>query len=167
MEKLVKKIARYTVFSSVLLAMSFSAIGQMTYSPDHVTRFNMTNQCKNCDLSGASLSGNHSGALLIASNLTGSTGRGTFSMSSFTDSNLSGADWSGANLSYGQLNGTVLTQTNFMGANLSFANFEKSNTNGAVFDYAILFGAKITQQQLDSAASYCNATLPDGSKKKC
>src|SRR5688572_24299140 len=95
---------KYFAFASLVCILTGSAVaGHLTYNPDQVAQFNTTNQCYNCDLSGATLSGNHSNAALISSNLTGSKGTGTFSATNFGGSNLSFANWSGANLSYAQL----------------------------------------------------------------
>lgn len=151
-----------------LFCLSGSALAlNSAYNPDQLAQFNTTNQCFNCDLSGATLSGNHSNAALISTNLTGSKGSGTFSAANFGGSNLSSANWTDANLSYAQLSYMPLIKANFSCANLSYANFEGSNTNDAIFDGANLYGSNITQQQLDSAASYCWATLPNGVKKNC
>lgn len=147
----------------ILSSFSFAA----SYNPDQLAQFNLTNQCNNCDLSGAYLSGNHSNAILIGTNLTGSTGKGTFSLASFGGSNLSSANWSHANLSYAQMAYIPLIKTNFYGSDLSFANFEGSLTNDAIFDDANLYGSNISQQQLDNSKSYCGAILPSGIKKNC
>lgn len=155
-----------TVISGLLLSTGIVCASGL-YNPDQLSQFNSTNQCYSCDLSGASLSGNHSNAILYATNLTGSKGTGTFSATNFSGSNLSSANWTGANLSYAQLSFIPLINTNFSHADLSYANFEGSNTNDAVFDGANLYGSNISPQQLSSAASYCWATLPNGEKQNC
>lgn len=166
MEDKVMKVQRYAILASLLMGLtnvSFAA----TYNPDQLAQFNMTNQCYNCDLSGATLTGNHSNAVFSNTNLTGAKGSGTFSLSNFSGSNLSSSNWNQANLSYAQLTYIPLVNTNFSGANLSYANFEGALTANAVFDGANLYGANISQQQLDNAASYCWAILPNGTRKNC
>jgi uncharacterized protein YjbI with pentapeptide repeats len=159
---------KYYALTSLFCFVTNSASAAINhYSPDQLAQFHATNQCFSCDLSGATLSGNHSNAALISTNLTGSKGSGTFSAANFGSSNLSSANWSNVNLSYAQLSYIPLIKTNFSGADLSYANFEGSNTNYAIFDGANLYGSNITQQQLDDAASYCWATLPNGIKKNC
>lgn len=158
---------KYSAFVSLFCFFSGNALAANLYNPDQLSQFNATNQCVSCNLSGATLSGNHSDAALITTNLTGSKGSGTFSATNFSGSNLSSADWNHVNLSYAQLSFIPLIKTNFSGADLSFANFEGSNTNDAIFDGANLYSSNISQQQLDSAASYCWATLPNGTKKNC
>jgi uncharacterized protein YjbI with pentapeptide repeats len=149
------------------LAISASVSAKTTYNPDQLAQFNLTNQCHNCDLSGASFSGNHSGAVFASSNLTGSIGSGTFSQANFSGSNLSSATWSKMNLSYAQMTYMPLINTNFNGSDLSYANFEGAITQGANFVGCNLYGSNISQQQLDMAKSYCNAVLPNGDKKNC
>lgn len=153
------------VLASLLFGISVSSYA--FYNPDHLAQFNLTNQCNNCDLSGSTLSGNHSGAVISTSNLTGSIGLGTFASANFSGSNLSSSNWSTANLSYAQLAFIPLIKANFTGAELSYANFDGANTNDAIFDNANLYGSNISQQQLSAAKSYCGATLSDGTKKNC
>lgn len=160
-------IRRYFALTSFCLLVSGAALASLAYNPDHLAQFKTTNQCHDCDLSGAFLYGNHSGAVLANTNLTGARGLGTFSQTNFSGSNLSSGNWSHANLSYAQLAYIPLVKVNFSGANLSYASFSGSNTNDANFAGANLLGSNITQDQLDAAASYCNATLPDGTKKHC
>lgn len=162
-----KRTYQYFALTSLFFCLTGETLASPSYNPDQLAQFNSTNQCYSCDLSGATLSGNHSGAVLNSSNMTGSRGTGTFSLANFSGSNLSSANWSDANLSYAQLSYIPLIKANFSGANLSFTNFEGSNTNDAIFNGANLYGSNISQQQLDSAASYCGATLPNGIKKNC
>lgn len=163
-----KNTWKYYALANLFCLVSTNTLAiNLHYTPDQLAQFNETNECFNCDLSGATLSGNHSNAALISTNLTGSKGSGTFSAANFGGSNLSSANWSGANLSYAQLSYIPLIKTNFSNADLSFANFEGSNTNYAVFDGANLYGSNISQQQLDNAESYCWATLPNGVRKNC
>lgn len=163
-----KRTWKYCAFASLVCFLSGNALARnYHYSPDQLAQFHETNECFDCDLSGATLAGNHSHAALISSNLTGSKGVGTFSAANFGGSNLCSANWSNVNLSYAQLSYIPLIKANFSGADLSYANFEGANTTDAVFDGANLFASNITPDQLHAAASYCWAILPDGSKKNC
>jgi uncharacterized protein YjbI with pentapeptide repeats len=68
-----------------------------------LTKLQSTNQCKDCDLSGATLTGvNLMGADLERANLRGAD---------LTDANLSGADLEKANLLGANLTGANLTNT--------------------------------------------------------
>lgn len=161
---------KQVLLASLLVSISgttFATTKVRTYKPDDVAQFNLTNQCNNCDLSGATLSGNHSNAAIVSTNLTGARITGTFSAAVFYGSNFSSADCSTANLSYANLTYIPLIKVNFSNADLSYANFEGSLTNDAVFDNANLYGSNISQSQLDSSMSYCGAIMPDGSKKHC
>ena len=151
----------------LLISVSSSSFANLSYNPDQLAQFNLNNQCSNCDLSGAYFSGNHSGAVFSGTNLTGSIGRGTFSLTNFSGSNLSSANWSNANLSYSQIAFIPVVNTNFTGADLSYVNFEGTLTNNAIFDGSNLYGSNISQQQLDNSKSYCGATLPNGTRKNC
>lgn len=155
------------ILTLTLTTLSSTGFAKSLYNPDQLASFQKTNVCNNCDLSGASLSGNHSNAILTYTNLTGAIGTGTFSQSNFTGSNLSSSNWENANLSYAQLSYISLIDVNFTHANLSNANFEGSNTNNVIFDGANLYGSNITADQLARARSYCGATLTDGTIKNC
>lgn len=155
------------LIAAFLVGVAGSASAKMAYKPDDVAQFNLSNQCNACDLSGASLSGNHSNAAIVSSNLTGAKISGTFSASVFYGSNLSSSDWSGANISYVNFSYTPLVKAKFNYADLSYANFEGALTNDAVFDHANLYGSNISQSQLDASGGYCWATLPNGTKKNC
>ncbi len=158
---------KYISTISLFVFMADAAFAAPLYNPDQLAQFSATNQCYSCDLSGATLSGNHSGAVFYATNLTGSQGTGTFSSANFSGSNLSSANWHGANLSYAQFTYLPLIKANLSEANLSYANFEGAIMTDAVLNGANLYGANISQQQLDTTASYCWAILPNGTKKNC
>lgn len=168
------------VIGLMVSMLGFTA--QAMYNPDQAVMFEKSNQCYNCDLSGAVLAGNHSGAQLMYSNLTGAHFFENFSAANFNGSNLSYATFGamflpmpvpgpvtmeGINLSYADLSNIELIATDFTSANLSHANFMGSITNNARFVNANLFASNITQAQLDAASSYCFATLPDGHVKNC
>jgi len=160
-------LRKTSLIAGLLFGFTVNASAAISYNPDQLAQFNTNNQCANCDLSGAYLYGNHSGAVFSSSNLTGASGKGVFSQSTFPNSNLSSSDWSESNLSYAQMAYIPIIDANFGGANLSYANFEGSILNNSSFEYANLYGANISQQQLDSLRSYCWATLPSGAVKHC
>jgi len=162
------KLSQYAVLVSLLMGLTSVSFAS-SYNPNQLAQFNSTNQCDTCDLSGAVISGNqnHSNAVLTNSNLTGAVVSGTFAYANFGGSNLSGSDWSNANLSNASLTYIPVIKSNFTNANLTFAKFDGAVTADAVFDHANLYGSNITQQQLDNAASYCWAILPDGTRKNC
>lgn len=101
-----------------------------------------TNQCAQCDLSGADLSGmDLKGTDLDGTNLSGATLR---------NANLSNADASGVNLSKANLNGTNLTGADLSGSDLSDADLTAADTTKTNFS-----GVKLD-----------NATWTDGSRCK-
>ena len=119
-----------------------------TFNEEQLSQFEKTNQCVNCDLSGAPLTGNHSKANLVNANLSGiisAWGFINFSEANLRNANLSGTQLSGANFSKADLTGAV-----FAGAVLNYANF---------------YGA--TGVNLNNALETCNVTTPDGSILKC
>ena len=138
--------------------MSFNAaLANLKYDPADLDQFNNTNQCPGCDLSNAYLNGNHSQANLQGTNLTFATLSGNFSISNISDANGSQLYCKATNLSYTNFSNTILNKAVFYTANLEFADFTAAD----------LYGAKITADQLSTAASMCNAILPDGSIGKC
>ena len=66
---------------------------------------------------------------------------------------LTGSNFSGANLRSASLKGAILTGANFSGADVSFANFAQANLTNAIFAGAT--GV--------ATAVFCGATMPDGS----
>ena len=70
------KVKKYSVIFGLVFGLAQVSLAS-SYNPDQLAQFNSTNQCSSCDLSGATLSGNHSGAVFSSSNLTGVNGSGT------------------------------------------------------------------------------------------
>jgi uncharacterized protein YjbI with pentapeptide repeats len=66
---------------------------------------------------------------------------------------LTGSNFSGANLRSASFKGAILTGANFSGADVSFANFAQANLTTAVFTGATGI----------ETAVFCGATMPDGS----
>jgi len=72
---------------------------------------------------------------------------------------LRGADLSGTDLRRADLKGAYLWEADLRGADLSGADLRRANLDGANLSFA-----KVTQEELDQAKSFKNATMPDGSK---
>lgn len=140
-----------TLTLGVLFCLGISSLAyanSLRFNQDDVQKFNTTNVCVSCDLSNASINGNHSQA-----NLSGA--------------NLSNAIGSYINLSQANLQNANLTNGTFSSANFSEADFTGAAVYQADFGFANLYKAKITPEQLSQVKSLCNATLPDGSKGSC
>jgi len=77
---------------------------------------------------------------------------------------LSSADLIRANLSHADMSSANLSNAILIGANLTGAILEGADLQGADLHSANLQGASVTPEQLKTAKSLENATLPDGSK---
>lgn len=107
-------------------------------NPEHVQRLLKTNQCPQCDLSGASLKdANLYGANLVNANLTGA--------------DLTGANLGSANLSDANLTGAKLTQTYLYSATLENTNLTQADLSGAYLKDARLTGVELTGAILQGA----------------
>ena len=116
------------------------------------------------DLSGANLSGAYLGlSFAVQANLSGADlssihSRNTFlnsanlSRAKLTSASLIEADLSDANLSDADLSNAILKSANFLGAQMTGANLAGVD----------LTGAKISNEQLATASSLKDATMPDG-----
>jgi hypothetical protein len=76
-------------------------------------------------------------------------------------------EWPNADLSNARLRGANLTYAMLQGANLESANLSDALLNHADFTNANLLNADVLMEQLEKAASICNAILPDGSIGPC
>ena len=176
-----------------ILLISSVTLADLKYNPVQLDQFAMTNQCPDCDLSGAVLTykmvKNHSQANLRGTNLTGALvdSGANFSQADFSLVKASCLDLGGANLSYAVFKGAdmssaVLNDTDMSGVDLSNAILNKANLNNATltkadFRDAVLIGASlhlanlyrsnITPEQIQQATTVCDAILPDGTKGKC
>lgn len=136
-----------------------------TQSYPELYRFELTNHCSGCDLSNATITANHSNAVLDNANLTNinSWERSVnFSGGIFTNTNFSNAY-----LIYVNFSNARLVSANLSGAFLSGANFTNANLTGAQFyganvAYANFTGA--TDLDLTNVAVACNVVMPDGSQ---
>lgn len=147
-----------TLFALGTLAVSvLIAAPSLAANPDHIQRLLKTNQCPNCDLSGADLKeSNLFGANLVNANLKGAN---------LSSANLGSANLSDANLSDANLTQTYLDRSNLENAILSKANLtqaylKNASTKGIKLDGAILRGAKLNQLNL-VGVSLRNADLTD------
>lgn len=65
------------------------------------------------------------------------------------------------------LSGAILNNANLDNATLTKADFREAILVGASLRFADLYRSNITLEQMQQAASICNAILPDGTKGKC
>ncbi len=140
------------------LAMSvILATPSLAANPDHVQRLLKTNQCPNCDLSGADLKeSNLFGANLVNANLKGAN----LTSANLGSANLSDANLSEANLTQAYFDRSTLENAIFTKANLTQAYLKNATTKGIKLDGAILRGAKLSQINL-VGVNLRNADLTD------
>lgn len=120
-------------FSTITTIAPFA----QAFNSDHLKQLLKTNQCSNCDLSGAPLEGiNLSGANLRNINLSNANLSGT---------NLSGANLEGANLQNATLNNVYAFRANLTGANFSNATLQNANLQETT-----LIGTNFTRADLRS-----------------
>jgi uncharacterized protein YjbI with pentapeptide repeats len=138
----------YLKIASILFTFGISPAYASGYNNSQLQSFERTNSCINCDLSGASISYNHSGAVLEQSNLS-DVNMYTSSTINFSSSNLK--------------------QVNFSGANLRYANFSQADLTGARFDGADIYGANFYGAKgVDfTNTRVCYVILPDGKNSGC
>ncbi len=114
-------------------------------NPEHVKRLLDTNQCPQCDLSGADLGeANLYGANLVNADLTNANLAGAnLGEADFTDANLTGA-----NLSKAYLRGAVLDNANLSNANLTNAYLRDALLTDANINDATLQGVNLSRTNL-------------------
>jgi uncharacterized protein YjbI with pentapeptide repeats len=149
----------FTTIVSIPLAL---ATATLAANPDHLQRLLKTNQCVNCDLSGANLEDtNLFGASLVGANLTGANLKGAnLGSANLTETNLTGAKLNNANLYLATLDTTnlsqadlsnaylreaVLSETKFQGATLRGVNLSRTNLSGVNFQNVDLSGANLNR----------------------
>ena len=148
-------------------------------NPEHLRQLFATNQCDQCDLSGADLSGqrmnyaNLSGANLSGANLSGAS----LERALIWGANLSGANLNGTNLQGATLSGANLRGVDLRSANLKDSDLDRTDLAGidlsdrdlsrVNFDRANLSGAKLMRSDLAFAelngANLTNADLTGAS----
>lgn len=97
-------------------------------------------------------------AYLARADLSGSNLGGTILREAF----LEAAHLGGADLSEADLQGAILVPADLSGANLNRARLSMADLNLANLRRADLTGARVTDEQLEKAASLEGTTLPDG-----
>ncbi len=134
------------ICGGLLLAGGWPGLAAIAANPAHVERLLRSNQCPQCDLSGADLSNrNLFGANLTEADLSGANLAG----SNLGAANLTKANLSGANLSQTYLQQAVLGDTNLSQAQLAGADLQEGVLLGAVdFSGASLRGAKLSRMNL-------------------
>lgn len=138
-----------TVISAIVISTAISsAYAKPTYSYTQLDKFETTNACVGCDLSGARLENNHSNAKLDNANLSGIVSKDTYGLN-LSMASLKNANFSGAFLEYANFSQADLTDAHFDGASLFHANFY-----GAT-------GANLANAKL------CHTILADGSDSGC
>lgn len=146
----------------ILPFISLSALpSAQAFSPDDLQKLLKTNQCVNCDLSGANLERlNLSGVNLMGANLSSATLSGSnlsnanlegakLQGTSLNDAylfraNLTGANFSNSGLQRANLRETTLVGTNFTGADLRSSDFQGNNLGQAMFPGSNLSGANLS-----------------------
>lgn len=163
------KMVLKTIFIVVGLLSQCSVYAKVQYNPTDYQKFENTSDCPNCNLSDAPLYGSHQNANISGANLSGAIDAGNDDYTESNFSNVKGMQMSFISDDLSQVNfsNAVLLRANFENSNLSYTDFTNANVQGVHFNKAILYGAKITAAQLLSAASVCDAILPDGSTGKC
>ena len=135
------------VFLGVLVTAAIATRAEAA-NPDHVQRLLKTNQCPNCDLSGADLKDtNLFGTNLVNANLKGAN----FAGANLGSANLSDADATGANFNKTYLDRATLENTNLTEADLSESYLKNAVTIGTQFSKAKLRGAKLGRINLSGA----------------
>lgn len=153
------------VFTSMITLPAMNAYADIAKDED-LKKFLDTNQCINCDLSGAKIPGDHQHANISGSNLSSTQLIGDYTKANFSKIIAPNARF-GNELSEANFTDAKLAAATFRNTWLTYANFTDADVHQVDFLNANLFGAKITAEQLASAQSICNAILPNGSKGKC
>ena len=160
-----KKMKLVTILVGMnLLCISLPSFSYK-YSPDDLRQFKESNSCVGCNLSNISLFENHQNANLTGANVSSTDLYGDYTKANF--SNINGIHLSLLNASGASFVNATLIEARFRNSNLTDTDFTNANVNSADFSYANLYGSKITQLQLLSAKTLCNAILPDGTKVIC
>lgn len=150
------------LLTAALLATSTSPV--LAANADDFVKFEQSNDCSECDLSGADLSGSMKNANPLKT-LTDSN----FENAAFTGSDIQQANFDCSNLAGAKLDGIRSRHPNFNkadlnGADLTNAMLDTPNFFNADLSDASLTGVtwgSITQEVALSGAKLCNTTMPD------
>ena len=162
-----KKLAMHLkarLFIALLPFLTVTAIAPLAqaFNSDHLKQLLKSNQCSNCDLSGAPLEGtnlsganlqntNLSNANLSGTNLSGTNLEGANLQNAILNNvyafraNLTGTNFSNAILQNANLRETTLVGTNFTRADLRSVNLQGNNLGQAMFPGSNLRGANLSQ----------------------
>ena len=125
------------MLKAITVAASLLCINSFAYDPTDLEQLKRTNNCIECDLSGANLVG----MKLIKANLSGSLLYGA---------NLAKVDFAGANLDNADLYTANLGEANLEYANLSNSDLRRANLGGANLYGANLYGTVISTPRNES-----------------
>jgi len=127
------------IATAVLILSTVCPAPAKAANNEHLRHLLATNQCQNCDLSGAGLVlANLSGANLSGANLSGANlSRANLSGANLMGANLTGTGLFGANLSDAKLSGTDLRRADLRDAYLANADLMGANVIGANMQGAI------------------------------
>ncbi len=141
--------SKSSLFSIILPIVPFVLpLPAQAFLPEHLAQLLKTNQCPNCDLSGANLEkANLSNANLIGANLQNATLTGA----NLSNANLEGASLKGASLNDVYLYRANLTGTNFSSASLQNTHLRETTLVGTNFSSADLRSADLQATHLAQA----------------
>ncbi len=154
-----------TLLMMLLTLSGYSMASIEKYDPTELEQYQKTGICEKCNLSDADVAYS-SAADLQGSDITQSTLVGqvymqnsNFSYVIATDSNLSAfhTDLSGSNFT-----GAELGNAEFGLDDLSNCNFTNADLKGAVMTGANLTNAIMSDAQIEELANDCDAIMPDG-----
>jgi uncharacterized protein YjbI with pentapeptide repeats len=166
------------LLAAILISTPFCFVpAAWAANPAHLERLRETNQCPNCDLSGANLEqANLFGTNLINANLRGANLSGAnLGSANLTDADLSGANLgnaylyqatlentnlSQANLSNAYLREAILTDANLAQAKLPGVNLRRTNLVGLDFQGVDLSGANLRGAMLSGISTESMALSP-------
>ncbi len=146
--------------------LSLHVMTASAYVEQDVNTFNNTSKCNGCDLSGMYIGGNHPGASLINTILDNSTLVANLTRCDLSNASMNHVTADGV-FSHCNVRNAQMTQSRFFNADFSNAGLTGAILSHSYFDGANFLGAKISNQQLSTASSTCDAILPDGSIAAC
>ncbi len=152
------------ILGAIVASITSMSYSKAFYNSDELEQFKSTKQCKNCNLTGISISHrDYNGSILTHALLT----QVYFQYAAFSKS-----DFSYTNMVQSSISKNVFSGSNFTGANLQYAyclgsnfsrvDFTNANVSNADFSYTNLIQAKITKEQLATVKSLKGAIMPDG-----
>ncbi len=167
-------IASSVLMLTFLSGQSFAA-SPLGYQPNDLAKLQKTGVCEHCDLSGVSVNFDskfNEKPLDIAGSNFANSGISSLINREHQNSNFSGIIGTKSalynlGLSGSSFKNALLLNSDFTYSNLSNTDFTGANVSGANFDNTTLVGSNISESQLKTVKSYCDAIMPDGSIHKC